>query len=151
MGYKDIKAGKYLATAITIAFGESKEKKTPQVGIEFSFATDTGTETLWWVGYFSDKAKERSLDTLGIVGFNGDVDNIAFDKTKQVEVVVEMEEYDNKLKPKIKWVNELGGQKFANVEVTQVKATMVALNVDLKKEMASRMKTAPQAKGPAPF
>lgn len=163
MGYKDIKAGKYMAKALQGAFGKSKEKNTPQVGVEFAFNTPEGTrETIWWVGFFTEKAKEKALETLALIGFNGD-DRFgadSFDHNAEVEIVIELETYEGKSRPRVTWVNEPGGRKFSDLPVTEVKSMLVGAGIDLKKEMAAiRAKkgikndatTGTKATGPAPF
>lgn len=148
MGYKDIKAGKYLAKAVQGAFGKSKNKGTPQVGIEFTFKTPEGTqETLWWIGFLTEKARERAFDTLSLIKFNGDPDfgPGSFDPEAEVELVIEMEEHEGKSRPKIQWVNEPGGSKFSDLPVTEVKTMITSLGVDLKQEMKARAMAKPAA------
>lgn len=160
MAFKDIKAGKYLAKPVQGAFGKSKEKGTPQVGIEFEFQTqDGGTERMWWIGYLTEKAKDRALETLAMIGFNGD-ENFgegSFDPESQVELDISLEEYEGKMRPRINWVNEPGGKKFSDLPVTEVKSMLIEAGIDIKKEMAAlRAKkggaaTSPKPSGKAPF
>ena len=129
-------------------FGKSKQKGTPQVGVEFAFTTPEGTnETMWWIGYLTEKARERSFDVLGLIKFNGDADfgPGSFDPDVEVELVIEMEEHEGKTHPRIKWVNEPGGSKFSDLPVTEVKTMITSLGVDLKQEMKARAMAKPQA------
>lgn len=161
MAYKDIKAGKYMAKPIAGAFGRSKTKQTPQVGVEFQFQTPEGTtETMWWVGFLTPDAKERALEVLHLIGFNGDESFAkgSFNETAEVEIVVEIETYEGKNRPKIAWVNAPGGQRFSNLQPTEVKTMLVQAGIDIKKEMAAMkakkgpaQTAAPEKKAEAPF
>lgn len=140
MAYKDIKPGKYKAKATRGGIGKSKNKGTLQVGIEFEFMTTGGElETLWWMGYLTDAAKERVYNTLALLDFkenyvetpgeNGTMfADDALDKNKEVEIVVEMEEYEGKSRPKISWVNALGGSRFSGLPSIELKSTLSSIN-----------------------
>lgn len=114
MGYQDITEGKKKARATSARFIQS-EKGT--MGVEVNFVFDG--ETLNWVGWLSEKAIERTMQTLvETLDFNGDDEVVpgtsnlkttSFNTTKEVELVVELETYEGKTRPRIKWVNLLGG------------------------------------------
>ena len=150
MGYKDIVAGKYIAKALRGATGDTKNG-TPQVGVEFEFTVNGSKETLWWFGFLTPKAREYTYEKLMVIEYNGDRDENgvfpegSFNNKKEVQIVVEMEEYEGKSRPKIKWINELGGGKFAGMQPSQCDG------VDLKKEMkrvyAERGVSSPAAQG----
>jgi hypothetical protein len=137
MGMKDITAGKYVAKAMEGAFGKIGANATPCVGVRFEFERAPGIkENIWHVMYLTDKAIEYTMDTLaGTLGYNENKDlikkpdgNMMFDRSfltdKEVEIVIEMEpdhKDPNKIYPRIKWVNELGGgSRFAGLSVTEV-------------------------------
>jgi hypothetical protein len=135
--------------------GTSKTKGTPQVGIEFEFyPTETGEpERIWWVGYLTEKAIENTIKTLAICGHNGDESFPAgCFSTEQVEIVIEMETYEGKTTPRVRWVNQLGASKFSNIQPDEAKK--IATSVNLKAQvMAAKQKlgittTAPTEKAP---
>jgi hypothetical protein len=103
--------GKYLARAKQWAFTEASTG-TPQVYIYFELE-DGGS-----ISHFlamSPKAFEYSMKALTTLGYSGtDVVNdleradAGLDKN-QVELVVEHEEYEGKVRARVKWINSLGG------------------------------------------
>ena len=128
MGIKDITAGTKKAKPIAARFIET-DKGTP--GIEVAFEFDN--ERLTWVGWMTEKAQERSVKILvEVLGWNGSeavdaegvfTDPKAFSFGKDVEVVVELETYEGKTYPKIKWVNNLGGgSQFSGAAPTKIKS-----------------------------
>lgn len=116
-----IPAGYYRAVAVPIdtddglsyvQFGESKEKRTPQVCINFEIldGPELGRR-IAWLGYFTDKTTERTVQALRYCGFRGD--DLAALVTQQidheVQIVVQHEEYNGKVRAKVQWVNQAGG------------------------------------------
>lgn len=161
MGFKDIKSGTYLAYPVRGAIAQSK-KGTDEVDIEFEFETTEKTiEHIWGRFYLSEMTKERTFQTLAICGMNDDKD---FDpdaparRRNQVQIVIEMEEYEEKVSPRVKWVNQLGGKKFSNLAPTEIKATLAKHNF-ANEIKAAKLKlglgdsgTLPAGSGePAPF
>lgn len=136
-----MKPGKYRAKALEGTFTESEQKKTPMVAVRFELIETK--ETIWHMMYLTEKTKERTFDTLyGTLGMNDapliQRDNGEwFDQThladKEVELVLEEEEYEGKKRIRVQWVNEIGGgMKFAGVPVTKVLGGM-----DLRAEAAA--------------
>lgn len=137
MGYKDVTAGTKTARAKAARFIKAK---TGSLGIEIVFEfkepSTEGMETLNWVGWLSEKAISNTMDTLvNVLGFNGD-DSVdangvlsnpnALDWRKELSIVVELEEYNGKSYPKIKWVNNMGGSAYANIAPETIKGAIVA-------------------------
>lgn len=150
MAYKDIKPGKYKAIPIAGKFGESGQKKTPGVGIQFQFEPVPGQiEVLSWTGWLSERAMERTFKTLALCGYDeakgnlpdGTIPREYFDPKAEVEIDVQEEQYINdkgepKTSMKIAWVNKLGGSGFAVADAGNV-ATMLKGIGGLKAHMAA--------------
>lgn len=87
---------------------------TPHVAVLFE---DVNGDRITWYGYLTDAAMESTLKALSAIGwdpmkFDGRIDSLnGTDLLKGVEaeIVVEMEEYQGKPRPKVRWVNEPGG------------------------------------------
>ncbi len=116
-----IPEGKYLAHAITqstsngdllAVFGRSSKKGTPQVTIAFELGegTEHAGETVYWTGYFSDKALANTMRALRNCGFVGDDLDTFNDQDalsmKPVEIEIQHEDGNNgKTYVKVAWVN----------------------------------------------
>lgn len=109
-----IQAGTWPVEVDATFLGKSSKKGTGYVGVRFKDETgDTITAYL----YTSDAAIARTVETLERLGWslsasNGDL--FTLHETNLIvgakcEIVVEDEEYDGKWRPKVKWINELGG------------------------------------------
>lgn len=103
--------GTYRARAIDGDFGLSS-KNTEQIAVRFQ-VTDGPNEgaTLTWYGFFNtpENAK-RAMESLRRCGWRtDDVTDLAGLGEKEVEVVVEEEEYQGKKRLKVRWINDLGG------------------------------------------
>jgi hypothetical protein len=95
-----------------VQFGNSREKGTPQVCINFEITDgDYAGHRIAWMGYFTEKTTKRTFETLRLVGWKGDdlMGALAQELTNQVSLVVDHEEWDGKVRAKIKWVNPPGG------------------------------------------
>jgi len=102
-----IKAGNHIGQVT--AWGVLEGKQAPQVFVKTTIG-------LTWFGSLSERALNITLKSLVTMGFMGDdlselVKNQenALDKNKDLELVVEYETYNGETRPKIKWVNDLGG------------------------------------------
>lgn len=141
MGYKDITEGSYSASVMGGRVVNSKSGKT---AIEIAFSMDVGAEkvTMLWQGWLSPDAIERTMKTLvTTLGYNGSTavdedgrltDPNAFDSTRRVQLVIEMESYPNAdgvetIRPRIKWVNAVSKSPFVGLKPESVKAELGAL------------------------
>ena len=105
-------AGTYIAKIVGTKIGTTS-KGDPQV--EVRFENDDG-EHISYFGYFSSKALPFTLKTLKTCGWDAaehgmDVTSLHGSTAlvgKQVEVVVEDNEYNGKVNQKVAWVNSLG-------------------------------------------
>ncbi len=145
-----IKPGKYKAKATSGAWANVGEKGTPGVGVKFEFDCDGVKSHLWHVLYLTNTllkdgstVAEKTFEMLAKLGYDESIPlaqdaqgNPIFDgrhlADKEMEIVVENEEYEGKTRAKIKWVNELGGGQLAGLPVEKVLG-----NVNLKSAMAA--------------
>jgi hypothetical protein len=153
MSYKDITAGERKAKPIAARFMKSKNKGTMGFEVIFEFEEpSTGSqERQGWVGWLSAAAMENTMDTLvNVLGFNGNdttnedgtlSDPEAINWDAEVKIVIEMEEYNGKNYPKIKWVNKLSGGTHSTVEVKTLKADLDKLGFKAAFLMAKKTKT----------
>jgi hypothetical protein len=78
---------------------------------------DEAGDRITWYGYLSDKAIERTVASLQVLGWDpaehgGRIDSLNGTDLlvdADAEIVVENEEYEGKVRPKVKWVNAPGG------------------------------------------
>ena len=108
-----MEAGKYHAKAVDYGISTSKAG-LPLVNVKFA----VGEDTIIWTGSFNEgKAQEFTMKTLILLGLRSTdkiaelVDGVSsgvLDLNKTVEIDVAMEEYEGKLYPKVKWVNDIG-------------------------------------------
>ena len=105
--------GIYRAKAISHVLGESKNKGTPQSQVAFELSQE-GYEgqRIDWLGYYTEKTEDRTLESLRIAGWTGD-DLSAAELpglgSTEVDLVIENEEWEGKTRSKVQWVNKPGG------------------------------------------
>lgn len=106
-----IPAGTYKATVLSHAISETK-KGDPQAAISFSIESD-GPQTITWYGYFTEKTTPHTIKALLACGLEGNNPAGPLKIGKEVSIVIEHEtdEETNKLRAKVRWVNNLGGIK----------------------------------------
>jgi hypothetical protein len=106
-----IRAGTYKARAKEWAFGLSQTGKE-QIAITFDILDEEERgETITWYGYFSDAALNRTVEALHYCGWDGDnLEQIGHLKDHEVQLVVEDEEYEGKVRTKVRWVNAIRDQ-----------------------------------------
>lgn len=143
MSFKDITDGRKTAKPVAARFMKSPKTGTVGMEIKFEFLESTGAyESLNWVGWLTDKAMESTMDTLvNVLGFNGndecDAEGILVDKgalnwDQEVSIVVELENYNGKQYPKIKWVNKLNQSPFGTCAKDEVKGALDKLGFKAK-------------------
>lgn len=143
------KIGSQIVHISAHALGKSKTG-TPHIAVLFE---DDAGDRITWYGYLTDKAIERTVESLQVLGWNpaasgGDIETLNGTDLlvgNQAEIVVEMEEYEGKPSPKVRWVNRPGGglQKMDGAEA----ATFAS---SLRQKIMSAAKPMPSVKpGPA--
>ena len=70
-----------------------------------------------WYGYFTDATWKRTLEALRLCGWQGDdvSDLSGIDGSREVEVVVEQEEWQGETRVRARWINAPGGAGIRNV------------------------------------
>lgn len=103
--------GDYRAKAIEAVLGRSS-KGTEQVAVRFALL-DFPQQTITWYGFFSDAAFEITMRGLRAAGFTGDnladLSSLREDVSPEVVLVVEHDEYQGKVRARVKFINGLGG------------------------------------------
>jgi hypothetical protein len=98
--------GTFKARAKEWGLGHSANGKE-QVAVMFELAGgEHDGQSITWFGYFTEQTVDRTLDALRYCGWEGD--NLAeLDSldANEVELVLDEEEYDGKVRTKVKWVN----------------------------------------------
>lgn len=128
-----IENGTYPAIAIPeqSALGESS-KGTPCVEVRFQFQgpADLYGQHIVWYGYLSENALKSTVKGLRACGWQGDnLEDLSTIGAKEVELVIENEEFDGKTRAKVRWVNQPGGG-----------ATSVPLDPAKKKSIAAMLR-----------
>lgn len=162
MSLKDVQPGTYRARAMEGVWCKVGKNNTPAVGVRFKLAESK--ESIWHVLYMTQTmlqsghtVMEKSMDTLvGILGYNEDKalakdaqGNLGFDSSylsdKEVNLVLENETFEGKTHLRVKWINELGGNRLVGIPVEQVLG-----NVNLK-AAAAAARARMGAKAPMPM
>lgn len=157
-----MKDGKYIAKIVSYGLQEGKEGgKSDAIIVRFETKPDEKGEVYnqTWYGYLTEKAFERTLATLmGPLGMIATPDQVEtclerisseglasnmLNTEKDIELVIENEEYNGKTRPRVKWINEPGaGNEFKKLAADQVKGRFAHLN-------AAGVAASIQAKKPA--
>jgi len=97
--------GRHEVTAKSATFGESK---TGTPFIEIQFADDSGATINGWL-YLSENAFERTVKVVReVFGFDGNFETLpAQIANKRCSIETEEEEYEGKMRLKVKWINPL--------------------------------------------
>ena len=89
-------------------------------------------QAVTWFGFFSDACFDRTIRSLRHCGWQGnDVSDLTGIDTRDVDIVVEHNEYKGKITPRVSWVNQIGGLSG----MTPDQAT------DFARSIASRIET----------
>jgi hypothetical protein len=120
----NIPDGRHLANVINYGIRDTSSGD-PQVSVRFKLIQD-GSEITWFGSLKEGKAQEITFDTLQrVLGMQGDDLNALaggsgsgiLDEKKDVEIVVANEEWQGKIRTKVKWVNEIGGFTKKNLDI----------------------------------
>lgn len=136
-----IESGNYTARALRANLATKGAKNTPLVAVTFS-VPEHGT--IEWDGWLTEAAVDRTFEALRYCGWVGDdVRDLSGIEANEVEIVVELEEFQGRTHPRVKWVNALGGRSSGSLLSPE---TAAAIAAGLKgKAIASR-----KAPGAAP-
>lgn len=113
-----LEAGNHLGKIFDYCMQATKDFE-PRLVIQFEL--ESGHYVLWGGTFKNEKAREIAFRTLKTLNFHGRIEDLAngkesgcLDTDKQVQLVVEFEEYNGKSYPKVQWVNEVGGGALQN-------------------------------------
>lgn len=114
---------KYQAKAVAAQFGTSSKGNTQiAITVEVVEHPDLAGSEITWLGHFTDKTTDRTIESLQHMGWQGDdlseldqLDGAACAKLLPdiIEIVVAPEEYDGDVNLKVQWVNKPGAGRFA--------------------------------------
>ena len=95
--------------------GLSKRSGTKQVMVTFQI--DSGEfkgVKLPWFGYLTKDAAETTIKSLKLIGWNGKSfkDLTSLELTGKVQITVENDTYEGRVRSRVSWVNELGGPQI---------------------------------------
>jgi hypothetical protein len=129
----DIVAGTYTARLIDYGMSTSKDEKTVVVMLRFEFGEG---KRLWWSRPIKDdKMLDVIAKTLAVCGYEQndfkplyDSESKAFPE-KDVEVVVEMNEYNGTMRPQISFINEIGSGGFKRIAADQGRILTAGFNI----------------------
>lgn len=93
---------KYRAHPVSVSGGTTKNGKMFHA---VELLLDTG-ETMTWTGWWSGGAAKRTDESLQLMGWDG---RDGIDTTKEVEVVIGVDSYGGVERPRIDWINAVGG------------------------------------------
>lgn len=150
-----IQAGTYDVEVDATFLGKSAKKGTGYVAVRFK---DEVGDTITAYLYTSDKAIERTIETLGVLGWdlnanNGDLYTLHETQLlvgAKAEIVVEDEEYNSKIYPKVRWINEPGGGgRSEGMAPDEAKAFAAALRAKVYGAVAGKGQVAKAAGKPA--
>lgn len=144
-----IQAGTWDVVVDATFLGKSPKKGTGYVAVRFK--DDVG-DTITAYLYTSDAALGRTVETLEALGWsveanNGDVSTLHETQLlvgAKAEIVVENEEYEGKVRPKVKWINDPnGGGRAEGMAPSDAQAFAAALRA---KVYGTRLGKAPASK-----
>lgn len=129
-----IPVGTHEARVIATAIGRTGTGKEQ---IAVTFEDEAGNQSTWY-GYFTEASLERTMKTLTeALGWDAAADDHRIDALHnsdtlvghRAQLVVEDEEYQNKVTAKIKWVNSLGGGAPLKEQMNDMEAKDFASNL----------------------
>lgn len=124
----ELENGRYRGRAVEGALGITG-KGTEQIGVRFALLDRPG-EHITWYGFFTSAAKHITIAALRVAGFIGadlsDLSSLSRPDAPEVLLVVENEEYDGTVRPKVKWVNPVGGLAMKDQITGQAAAAFAA-------------------------
>lgn len=126
-----IEAGDYRAKAVGAQLGETSNHNE-QISVRFALLDFPGQHITYY-GTFTDAAFEYTMKAIRAAGFKGedisDLSSLADGVAPEVVLVVVHEEYNDKTRAKIRFINSVGGMALKS-----------ALQPDQAKSFAQRLK-----------
>jgi hypothetical protein len=126
---------------------------TEQIAISFEFLDgENAGMHITYYGFFTDRARERTFESLRNCGWKGDdLSDLSGVGDNDVEIVIEMEDD----RPRVRWVNRLGGGLALGTRMTDEQkrrfaAEMRGYAVAFRKGTAAPAAAPPPPPPPAP-
>lgn len=138
-----------------VQFGFAGENSTRQVLVYFEILEGPHTGVIVpWFGYFTKKTYERTLQSLRYCGMRGsDLSTLnEQDLDQVVQIAVEHNEYNDRIMPRVAWVNRLGSGtvKLNNpMSKSDLRAFAAQMRAHLDNEPEVQSATAPRERGVA--
>lgn len=137
-----VSVGRHVAVAREFDFGQGETgKQTPYVRVSFEVVEGDSTgEFISWYGYLSDATADRTLESLRICGWDGDeLDEELPGMGKfKVSLVVDADEYEGKIRNRVRWVNRLSTNTGPKPEKNRLGLDVLAqINAKLGVKIAS--------------
>jgi hypothetical protein len=111
-----LEAGRYKARGVEGALGVAKNG-TEQIAVLVEVAEgERAGARLTWFGFFTEKAIDRTFESLRHLGWQGDdITDLSGIDANIVEIIVEHEPDQNsgEMRPKVRWINRSGGGGIA--------------------------------------
>jgi hypothetical protein len=129
-----MKRGTHRARAIAAVLTETANSGRELVFVKFGLVENMN-ETIGWQGYFGDNKDrggktltERTVDALRVCGWKGDdLTDLSSVTAKEVEIVVQEEEYQGETRLKVRYVQEVGtAAKFMPEALPPTRAARLA-------------------------
>jgi|GEM_PF-1281403 len=129
-----------------------------QVAVLFDISTEgADVKDITWYGYFTEATFERTIEALRHCGWEGDdLSNLQGLDAHEVDLVIEDEEYNGSIAPKVQFVNRPGGLALsAPMGVEKTKAFAASMRdriraIDASKGVRKAAATPATAPKPAP-
>jgi hypothetical protein len=145
--------GRHLVKVIGHVLGRSSTG-TPHIAVLFENVSSG--DRITWYGYLSDKALERTITSLEVLGWDAAAHGGQIDRLHgtdvlvghEAEIVVEMEVYEGKANPKVKWVNAVGGGLGDGMPADEAVTFGASMRQKILSAAASKPKANPKP-GPA--
>jgi hypothetical protein len=111
-----MKVGQWPGCVVDYGVGKASTG-TPFVIITLSVDTGGSLESIDWTGYLTQNAKDKTIETLQKLGFNGNLASLAggrdtacLENGKEIIADIVNEPYNGEDKFKVKWINLKGEQ-----------------------------------------
>lgn len=101
----------YTAQAVDGYLSHTKDGKE-QIVVKFAIVGGQfDGQAVDWTGFFTEKTFDRTIQSLRYCGWRGDdISDLTGIDANEVEIVVQHNEYNGKVYPRVAWVNQIGGK-----------------------------------------
>lgn len=150
-------AGRHSVVVTQHQLGKSSTG-TPHIAVEFEGIVG---EYLTWYGYLTDAAIEQTLRSLTRLGWDAEKHDGRLESLhrtdllvgEDAEIVVEFENYNGQSRPKVRWINEVGGgmgEGLGSDAVAELSESLRAKVLSLPRPQANPRPAGAPAKKAAP-